>query len=118
MNQLTKLIFPLFFQPPVSSTPDGTPIFVITPSMEESIKQITKPIKWLDDRIYCKHARAEDAAAAAACPERRAGNSGPYCGLCGQARQLRCAFDEPENSDLWQRIRASVAEYRRKGWTK
>jgi hypothetical protein len=114
----TNQLLPLLFQPPAARTPDGIPILIVTSSMEATVTQQTKPIKWLDERLYCKHARQEDIDGAATCLERQQNAQGAiYCGLTGLARCLPCAFDEPENSDLWQRIRASVAKYQEEGWT-
>jgi hypothetical protein len=74
-----------------------------------------RPVDWLDERIYCKYARADDIEGAGSCPQL---NARPrYCRLNGAERADLCVFDLPETDEVWQRTRESVAEYKRQGWS-
>ncbi len=67
---------------------------------------------WGDERTWCKFARSNDIRAAVACPNLNNG----CCSLNGAEAQSPCVFDEPPDAEVWNDIRGSVGEYRRRGW--
>lgn len=73
-----------------------------------------RQVHWADERQWCRYALDNDAAGASTCPQlcSRRGQR-PYCALNGAERRSPCAFDEPDDAPVWQRIRrylASLAE--------
>lgn len=75
---------------------------------------------WGDERVWCKFARRNDIRAAVACPNLNGcspgGTAKGLCSLNGAETQSPCAFDEPPDAPVWDDIRGSVGEYRKKGW--
>src|SRR5262245_40599655 len=58
-----------------------------------------------DERRWCRHVLANDAAGAASCGELRNGAGiMPWCALNGAERRSPCAFDEAADSPLWQKV--------------
>lgn len=62
-------------------------------------------VNWSDDRICCGFARRGDIAGMADCPMLGSDSEGTWCRVNGAARRSPCVADEPENSEVWERIR-------------
>lgn len=66
--------------------------------------QIPLEIESFDNRVCCRYARRGQSPVD--CPElRRNSDRATWCGLNGAERNSLCVFDEPENSEVWERIR-------------
>lgn len=84
--------------------------------MNKFFTQIFIPI-WADERKWCKYARNDNIEGASQCPMLCSLlNQRPYCQLNGSSRKSPCAFDEPDDAVIWQKINESVAEYKARGW--
>lgn len=70
---------------------------------------LLRAVKWADERICCGYARRSDIEGAPACPSLyRGDDGGTWCALNGREQKSPCVFAEPENSVIWQRIRAQI----------
>lgn len=61
-----------------------------------------------DERVWCRHVLAGDAAGAATCDQLRGGR----CALVGDRG---CAFDEPDDAPVWQKVAAYKESVRKLG---
>lgn len=77
-----------------------------------------EPRKWADERLWCAYARHKQASAKATCEMLQEDESGHYCALNSPLLPHRtpCAFDEPEEAEIWRQINAYIEKCKKNGW--
>lgn len=74
---------------------------------------LLQPIKWADERQWCRYALQNNREDAATCPNlARDENGFSWCRLMGKDANLPCFFDEPEDSEIYRRVLFNRERYR------
>lgn len=74
---------------------------------------IYRVVKWADERQWCKYALEDDREGTATCPMLAQDESGfSWCLANGKEANDPCFFDEPEDSEIYQRVLYNRERYR------